>query len=76
AMITGYLRLVGREPTQFLIDPATSQGATAGVSYASAVKCENLATVPQTDIVETVGRLSGELEQQLDDCLRAALDLD
>jgi mRNA-degrading endonuclease toxin of MazEF toxin-antitoxin module len=74
AMITGNTSLVGVEPTQFLIDPSTPEGASAGVSYASAVKCENLATIPQTDIVNTVGHLSDALKQQLNDCLKAALE--
>jgi mRNA-degrading endonuclease toxin of MazEF toxin-antitoxin module len=52
-----------------------SPSTKSGLSYASAVKCENLATVPQTDIVDTVGHLSGALQQRLNDCLQAALDL-
>ncbi len=36
AMISGNTRLVGKEATQFLIDPATTEGASAGVSNASA----------------------------------------
>src|SRR5437868_1444719 len=56
AMISGNTRLAGTEPTQFLIDPATADGAPAGLAHPSAVKCENLATVPQSDIIDTVGR--------------------
>src|SRR5207253_1509069 len=67
AMITGNTRLVGTEPTQFLIDPATSEGASSGLSYASAVKCENLATVLQTDITDTIGHLSDVLKQKLNE---------
>ncbi len=74
-MITGNTNLVGKEPTQFLVDPSTPAGASAGLSYASAVKCENLATVPQTDIVDTIGHLSDTLKQQLNECLKAALEL-
>jgi mRNA-degrading endonuclease toxin of MazEF toxin-antitoxin module len=75
AMVTGNTSLVGVEPTQFLIDPALPEGASAGLSYASAVKCENLATIPQTDIDTTIGHLSDVLKQKLDDCLKAALEL-
>jgi mRNA-degrading endonuclease toxin of MazEF toxin-antitoxin module len=49
AMITGNTKLIGKEPTQFLIDPTHPEGASAGLSYASAVKCENLAVIPQAD---------------------------
>ena len=75
AGLTTNIRRVATEPTQFLIDPATSHGASAGLSYASAVKCENLATIPQTDIVDTIGQLSDPLKGQLNDGLKAALDL-
>jgi len=75
AMITGNTRLVRSEPTQFLIDPHTPEGASSGLSQPSAVKCENIATVPQQDIVDTIGHLSDALTQQLDACLRAALAL-
>ena len=74
-MVTGNTSLAGSEPTQFLIDPATPEGASSGLNNASAVKCENLATIPQSDILHTIGRLSGTLEQLLNDCLKASLDL-
>jgi mRNA interferase MazF len=74
-MITGNLTLVGTEPTQFLIDPATADGASSGLRHASAVKCENLMTVPQSAIVTTLGHLSGALVQKLNNCLKAALEL-
>jgi mRNA-degrading endonuclease toxin of MazEF toxin-antitoxin module len=75
AMITGNIRLAAKEPTQFLIDPATPEGASSGISYPSAVKCENLATVAQADIIDTIGHLSDALKQRLIDCLKAALEL-
>jgi mRNA-degrading endonuclease toxin of MazEF toxin-antitoxin module len=75
AMITGNTSLVGKEPTQFLIDPATPDGASSGLSYPSAGKCENLATVAQSDIIDTVGHLSDALKQRLNACLNAALEL-
>src|SRR5262245_41542737 len=56
-MVTGNVRLVGIEPTQLLIDPNSADGASSGLAFASAVKCENIAFVPQTDIVDTVGHL-------------------
>jgi mRNA interferase MazF len=70
-MITGNIKLIGKEPTQFLIDPQQADGATSGLAHASAVKC--VATVSQADIVKTVGHLSDALIKKLDDCLRVAL---
>jgi mRNA-degrading endonuclease toxin of MazEF toxin-antitoxin module len=74
AMVTGNTSLVGKEPTQFLIDPA-GDGASSGLTHPSAVKCENLMTIPQKDIVKVLGQLSDSLKQLLNDCLRASLDL-
>jgi mRNA interferase MazF len=75
AMITGNLRVVAKEPSQFLIDPSTPEGQSSGLSYPSAVKCENLATVAQADILDTLGHLSGELMTRLDASLKAAFEL-
>jgi mRNA-degrading endonuclease toxin of MazEF toxin-antitoxin module len=75
AMITGNTRLVGKEPTQFLIDPATPQGQSSGLRYPSAVKCENLMTIAQADILQTLGQLSDALAQKLNGCLKEALEL-
>ena len=74
-MVTGNISLVGIERTQFLIDPNVQDGASSGLSYPSAAKCENITFVPQTDIVKTVGHLSDVLKQKLNDCLKAALDV-
>lgn len=52
AMITRNTRRAGREPTQFLIDKEV------GVVDPSAVKCEYLYTVVQSDILRTVGATS------------------
>ena len=66
---------VMNEAPQFLIDPSAPEGASAGLSVVSPVKCENLATVPQTDILDTVGQLSDALKQRLAAALKAALEL-
>lgn len=75
AMITGNTRLATTEPTQLLIDPATADGQTSGLAYPSAVKCENLYTISQQDIVRTLGSLSPSLMSRVDDCLKASLGL-
>ena len=74
-MITGNTAYASAEPTQLLIDPSTPEGALSGLNYPSAVKCLNLYTVRQQDIRATVGRLSPTLIAQMNDCLKAALDL-
>lgn len=75
AMITGNTRLVGKEPTQFLIDPATQDGQSSGLKHASAAKCHNLITVAQSSIIHTLGHLSDALNQKLNDSLKATLEL-
>ena len=75
AMNTGNVKLAGKEPTQFLIDPTTPEGASSGLSYLSAVRCQNLSTVAQQDIHSTVGHLSDVLMQKRNGCLKATLDL-
>jgi mRNA-degrading endonuclease toxin of MazEF toxin-antitoxin module len=75
AMVTSNTRLAHLEPTQFLIDPNTPDGASSGLQRVSAVKCENLATVTRQDILDTIGHLSDVLLQKLNDRLKAALEL-
>jgi len=74
-MISGNTSLIGKEPTQVLIDPATPDGKSSGLSYPSAVKCENMVSVAQDDILATIGHLSDLLKQKLDGCLKATLEL-
>jgi mRNA-degrading endonuclease toxin of MazEF toxin-antitoxin module len=75
AGVTTNLKRVATEPTQFLVDPSTPEGQSAGLPKASAVKCENLFTVSQADIRRSIGHLSDLPKQKLNDCLRAALEL-
>ena len=75
AMITGNTSLATVEPTQILVDPATPDGSASGLAYPSAVKCENLYTVTQQDILRTLGSLPPSVMAKIDDCLKAALQL-
>ena len=75
AMISGNTRLATTEPTQLLIDSAAPEGRLSGLAYPSAVKCENLYTVSQQDILQTVGSLPASLMVKIDCCLKAALNL-
>lgn len=75
AGITTNVSRAGVEPTQFIIDPASTEGASSGLSHLSAVKCENLYTVSRARIRRTTGHLSDSLKQKLNGCLKAALEL-
>ncbi|HEY7268868.1 MAG TPA: type II toxin-antitoxin system PemK/MazF family toxin, partial [Dehalococcoidia bacterium] len=59
------------EATQLLIEVATPDGAASGLLHDSAVRCERLHSIPQTDVRRVIGRLSDALMQQIDDCLKA-----
>jgi len=74
AMISGNTRHAG-EPTQVLVDPATATDASSGLHGPSVVKRCNLFTVRQTDVLNTIGRLSGDLLTHVDAALKTALDL-
>jgi len=75
AGITTNIRRVATEPSQFLVDPGTPDGASSGLSQPSAVKCENLYTISQDAITSILGHLSDALQQKLNDSLKAALEL-
>jgi mRNA-degrading endonuclease toxin of MazEF toxin-antitoxin module len=75
AGITTNLKRVASEPTQFLVDPSSSEGATSGLFCPSAVKCENLYTVSQARIKKTLGHLSDPLKAKLNGCLKAAMEI-
>ncbi len=75
AMISGNVRLAGKVTTQVLIDPQAADGRSSGLKGPSAVKCENLYTVRQQDILRSIGRLSDALLKQVDEALKASLGL-
>jgi len=72
-MITGNLRDAGR-PDNILVDPGTPEGSLSGLSGPSLSKCAHLATVRQQRMT-VIGRLSATHLRQLDDSLKAILDL-
>jgi mRNA-degrading endonuclease toxin of MazEF toxin-antitoxin module len=61
--------------THVLVDPATPDGHGSGLLHPSFLQCENIFTLDQQFIVRDLGRLSFALMQQVNDCLRAALQL-
>ncbi len=63
------------EPTQLLNEVATPDGAASGLLHDSAVRCERLHMIPQTDVRRVIGSLSSSLMQQIDNCLKAALGI-
>jgi mRNA interferase MazF len=75
AMITSNTALVQHEPTQLLIDISTPEGRQSGLVQNSAVKCENLYTLPVSVVQRKLGSLAPSLLAKIDDCLKASLGI-
>ena len=63
------------EATQMLIDIATPDGAASGLLHNSAVRGERLHSIAQADVRRVIGRMSATLMLEVNDCLKAALEL-
>jgi mRNA interferase MazF len=74
ALITGNVSRAG-EPMQFFVDPEHPDYPASGLHKASVVNCSNLITIRQRDVLHTIGKLSPGTMDQIDACLKAALDL-
>ena len=74
AMVSGNIEHSG-EATQLFLDPASPEGRSSGLHGPSVVKCCNLFTIAQADVQRIIGRLSEAMLARLEDCLKAALDL-
>ena len=61
--------------TQLAIDLSTPDGKATGLRQNSTIQCENLLTYDQSRIIATFGKLTTTLQQQVDVCLRNALNL-
>ena len=75
ALITSSPQRRTGAPTQYLIDISTVEGRQAKLRFDSIVQCENLVTHDQRLIHRVIGRLPDSAMQQVDACLKAALDL-
>ena len=75
ALITGSARRRVGAATQVEIDISTPDGAQTGLVINSVVQCENLVTVDRNFILKVRGRLSLTLMSNVNDSLKAALEL-
>lgn len=74
AMVTSTTHRAKAEPTQVLVEVNTPEGQATGLKNDSAITCENLYTV-EIRICRKIGHLSDEMTQQVDESLKAALEL-
>ena len=63
------------QPDQLLIDIATPDGTATGLSMNSAVRCNRLHTIPQSDVRQVIGSLSATLMTRVETCLKSALGI-
>ena len=63
------------EPTQLLIELATPEGQQSGLRQDSVVNCVNLLTLDKSKILRKLGTLPVAAMQQVNECLKAALEL-
>lgn len=75
AGITSNLHRGVGAPTQYFIDLETADGQQSGLRFNSVVRCDKLATSNQSRIQGIIGRLSETAMDEIDTCLKAALDI-
>jgi len=63
------------EPTQVLIEISTPAKQQSGLRQNSVVNCVNLLTLDKDKVLRKLGSLPDTLMQQVNNCLKAALEL-
>jgi mRNA interferase MazF len=61
--------------TQLFIEISTPEGAQSGLRQNSMIQCENLLTYDRGLLIAKIGDLTPYLMQQVNDCLKTALEL-
>jgi mRNA interferase MazF len=74
AQITKNLQMAN-DPACLFIDASTPEGQATGVVHDSVVSCLLLATIKAELVDQVIGALSQAMKKQLNDCLRAALEV-
>ncbi len=76
-LILAAVSTVGRSGafTHVLVDPAISDGQGSGLLHTSYIQCENLFTLDRRFIIRRLGSLSIVVLHQVNDHLKAALEL-
>lgn len=63
------------EPSQLLIKLGAPTGQQSGLIKDSVVTCENLVTIEEGLVLRKIGILPNDAMAQINDCLKAALDI-
>ncbi len=75
AIITSTNTRARTEPSQVFVDIATPDGQRTGLLHNSTVKGEHVDTVDQRDVLRTIGHMSPELMEKVEQAIKAAMDL-
>jgi mRNA interferase MazF len=75
ALVTRTTSRALTESTQLLVDVTTPEGQASGLLHTSTVKCEHLITLHQSFIHRVIGRLPDALMREINNSLKAALEL-
>src|SRR5687767_4710678 len=63
------------EPTQRLIELGKPEGKQSGLRQDSVVNCVNLLTLDKRNLLRRLGSLPAAIMNEINECLKAALDL-
>ena len=63
------------DPASVLIEVRTHDGRASGLRQDSVVSCINIATIADSLVAKTIGKLSGALMRKVNDALKTALDV-
>ncbi len=66
---------MARDPACLFIDTTTVEGKATGLMRDSVVSCLVLVTVYADTVAQVLGTLSPNMQQRLNDCLKAVLEL-
>jgi len=58
-----------------LIEVTTPAGQQSGLHFNSVVNCSHLLTLDQSEVLATLGSLPSAVMDQINDCLKAVLEL-
>jgi mRNA interferase MazF len=75
AIITSNTARAALEPTQYLIDLSHPDWQSSGLKLPSVVKCESIYTFNNRRILRLIGQLSNATMQQINNCLKASLEI-
>jgi mRNA-degrading endonuclease toxin of MazEF toxin-antitoxin module len=63
------------DKSHVFIDASTPDGKQSGLLKDSLISCNNIATIEQSFVSKIIGSLAAPILKEMNDCLRAALEI-